>query len=139
MSPVLQSKLLRVLQEKTFERVGGNDILKADVRVIAATHRNLEKMFSDGEFRAELYYRLNGFSIHLPPLRERGTDLESLVEHFRRRTARYQRPNDAAPSKGTGTVAPYQKASSWHGCCISYDDAVRRLPKLTTQFHISFC
>lgn len=84
MSPVLQSKLLRVLQERTFERVGGNDVIKADVRVIAATHRNLEKMVADGDFRADLYYRLNGFSIHLPPLRERGTDLESLVEHFRR-------------------------------------------------------
>lgn len=84
MSPVLQSKLLRVLQDKRFERVGGNDSIKADVRVIAATHRNLEKMVADGEFRADLYYRLNGFSIHLPPLRERGADLESLVDHFRR-------------------------------------------------------
>lgn len=84
MSPVLQSKLLRVLQEKRFERVGGNESLKVDVRVIAATHCNLEAMVSDGNFRADLYYRLNGFSIHLPALRERGSDLDSLVEHFRR-------------------------------------------------------
>lgn len=84
MSPLLQSKLLRVLQEKQFERVGGNEIISADVRVIAATNRNLEKMVADGEFRPDLYYRLNGFSIHLPPLRERGDDLELLVEHFRR-------------------------------------------------------
>ena len=84
MSPVLQSKLLRVLQEKRFERVGGNESLKADVRVIAATHCNLEEMVSEGKFRADLYYRLNGFSIHLPALRERGSDLESLIEHFRR-------------------------------------------------------
>lgn len=84
MSPVLQSKLLRVLQEKQFERVGGNEALKADVRVIAATHCNLEAMVSEGRFRADLYYRLNGFSIHLPALRDRGSDLDSLVEHFRR-------------------------------------------------------
>ena len=84
MSAVLQGKLLRVLQERTFERVGGNETIYSDVRVIAATHRNLEKMVSDSEFRADLYYRLNGFSIHLPALRDRGSDLESLVEHFRR-------------------------------------------------------
>lgn len=88
MSPVLQSKLLRVLQEKQFERVGGNQTIKADVRVIAATHRNLEEMVAKGEFRADLYYRLNGFSIHLPPLRERGKDLDLLIEHFRRHACR---------------------------------------------------
>ncbi|NNE00788.1 MAG: sigma 54-interacting transcriptional regulator [Pirellulaceae bacterium] len=84
MSPVLQSKLLRVLQERKFERVGGNDAITADVRVIAATHCPLEQMVAKGQFRADLYYRLNGFSIHLPPVRDRGEDLESLVEHFRR-------------------------------------------------------
>ena len=84
MSPVLQAKLLRVLQEKQFERVGGNDVITSDVRVIAATNRNLEKMVADGEFRADLYYRLNGFTIHLPPLKERGNDLVMLVNHFRR-------------------------------------------------------
>jgi len=84
MSPVLQAKVLRVLQEKQFERVGGNEVISADVRVIAATNRNLEKMVADGEFRADLYYRLNGFTIHLPQLKERGEDLEMLVNHFRR-------------------------------------------------------
>jgi two-component system nitrogen regulation response regulator GlnG len=88
MSPVLQSKLLRVLQEKEFERVGGNETIRADVRVIAATHRNLEQMVSGGEFRADLYYRLNGFTIHLPPLRQRGDDLERLVEYFRNHACR---------------------------------------------------
>ncbi len=84
MSPVLQSKLLRVLQDKRFERVGGNATIATDVRLIAATNRNLEKMVAEEEFRADLYYRLNGFTIHLPPLRERGEDLQLLVEHFRR-------------------------------------------------------
>lgn len=84
MSPVLQSKLLRVLQEKQIERVGGNETITTDVRVIAATHQNLERMVAEGKFRADLYYRLNGFSIHLPPLREREQDFEMLVDHFRR-------------------------------------------------------
>jgi two-component system nitrogen regulation response regulator GlnG len=88
MSPVLQSKLLRVLQEKQFERVGGNDTITTDVRVIAATNRNLERMVSDEQFRSDLYYRLNGFSIHLPPLREREGDLELLVDHFRKLACR---------------------------------------------------
>lgn len=82
MSPVLQSKMLRILQEHEFERVGGNQTIQADVRVIAATHRNLEKMIDDGEFRADLYYRLTGFAIVVPPLRERGEDLDLLVQHY---------------------------------------------------------
>ncbi len=82
MSPVLQSKMLRVLQEQRFERVGGNETIRTDVRVIAATNRDLERMVADGQFRSDLYYRLNGFTIQLPPLRERGEDLLLLVDHF---------------------------------------------------------
>ncbi len=81
---VLQSKILRVLQEKSFERVGGNQTIQTDVRVLAATHRNLEEMVQRGQFREDLLYRLNGFTIRLPPLRERGDDLLLLLEHFRR-------------------------------------------------------
>ncbi len=77
-----QAKLLRVLQEKSFERIGGTQSIKVDVRIIAATHRNLEKMVEEGTFRQDLYYRLNVFSIHLPPLRERVSDIALLVEHF---------------------------------------------------------
>lgn len=78
----LQSKLLRVLQEKNFERVGGHQIITTDMRVIAATHRDLEKLIEDGLFRADLYYRLNVFSTYIPPLRERSEDIPLLVEHF---------------------------------------------------------
>jgi two-component system nitrogen regulation response regulator GlnG len=84
MSPVLQSKLLRVLQEQRFERVGGNDTIQTDVRVIAATNRNLERMVADNQFRSDLYYRLNGYTINLPPLNQRGDDLGLLIDHFRR-------------------------------------------------------
>jgi len=82
MSPPLQSKLLRILQEQRFERVGGNDTVETDVRVIAATNRNMERMVAENEFRGDLYYRLNGYTISLPPLRGRGDDLLLLVDHF---------------------------------------------------------
>lgn len=82
MSPLLQGKLLRLLQEQRFERVGGNQTIQTDVRIIAATHRDLEAMSNAGAFRADLYYRLNGFTITVPPLRERGDDIVLLLERF---------------------------------------------------------
>ena len=85
MSAVLQSKVLRIIQEQRFERVGGNETVKTNVRLIAATNRNLEEMVGDGKFRADLYYRLNVFAIQLPPLRERTEDLPLMVEYFLKR------------------------------------------------------
>jgi DNA-binding NtrC family response regulator len=84
----LQSKILRVLQEQTFERVGGHETIHADVRVIAATHRDLSARSAEEKFRSDLYYRLGVFTIHLPPLRERGEDLPMLVQHYLRRFGR---------------------------------------------------
>ncbi len=78
----LQSKLLRVLQEKELTRIGGNQIIKLDVRVIVATHRNLQEEVRAGRFREDLYYRLLGLPIHLPPLREREKDILILAKHF---------------------------------------------------------
>ena len=82
LSPTLQVKLLRVLQERAFERVGGNKTLSVDVRVLAATHRDLEQAMRDGTFREDLYYRLNVVTIQIPPLRERREDIPLLLEHF---------------------------------------------------------
>jgi formate hydrogenlyase transcriptional activator len=78
----LQPKLLRALQEREFERLGSNRTIKADIRLIAATHRNLPEMVSSREFRSDLYYRLNVFPIKLPPLRDRADDIPKLVRHF---------------------------------------------------------
>jgi sigma-54 dependent transcriptional regulator, flagellar regulatory protein len=85
MSPQMQVKLLRVLQERTFERVGGNATIRCDTRVIAATHRDLEKAIEGGQFREDLYYRLNVFPLNLPPLRDRLSDLPHLIESLARR------------------------------------------------------
>jgi DNA-binding NtrC family response regulator len=82
MSSLVQSKVLRVLQSQQFERVGGNQTITTDVRVIAATNRDLEKMVEEGTFRSDLYYRLSGFTIQLAPLRERPEDLVPLLENY---------------------------------------------------------
>jgi two-component system nitrogen regulation response regulator GlnG len=81
----LQAKMLRVLQEQAFEPVGGNETVRTDVRLIAATHRDLKAWSEEGKFRPDLHYRLEVFAIHLPPLRERGEDLPLLVRYYLRR------------------------------------------------------
>src|SRR5207253_4253908 len=80
-----QAKVLRLLQEQAFERVGGTETVRTDVRLIAATHRDLEAWSAEGKFRPDLYYRLSVFTIHLPPLRERGDDLPLLVHAYLKR------------------------------------------------------
>ena len=82
MSPSLQVKVLRVIQEKQFERIGGTKTIQADVRIITATHQNLEQAVADRRFREDLYYRINVIPVRLPPLRERGTDITILANHF---------------------------------------------------------
>nr|WP_246542832.1 sigma-54 dependent transcriptional regulator [Fusibacter paucivorans] len=87
----LQVKLLRVLQEREYCRVGGNEMLQMDTRIIAATHRNLEEMIENGQFREDLYYRLNIVEIHMLPLRERQEDIPILIDYFAKQIAeKYQ-------------------------------------------------
>src|SRR5690625_592642 len=78
----MQVKLLRVLQEREFYRVGGTSSVKVDVRIIAATNQDLERMVKKGDFRADLYFRLNIISLEIPPLRERKDDIPELIQHF---------------------------------------------------------
>jgi two-component system nitrogen regulation response regulator GlnG len=88
MPVALQAKILRLLQDQTFERVGGNETIHTNVRLIAATHRDLKAWSADGQFRPDLYYRLSVFTIQLPPLRERAGDLPLLIRHYLRRFSR---------------------------------------------------
>ncbi|MFO0906532.1 MAG: sigma-54 dependent transcriptional regulator [Pirellulales bacterium] len=82
MAASTQAKMLRLLQDGTFERIGGNEVLASDVRVISATNRHLEKLIEEGKFRLDLFYRLRGVTIHLPPLRERTEDIPELAHYF---------------------------------------------------------
>lgn len=109
MSPVLQAKLLRVLQEREFERVGGTRPIQADVRVVAATNRDLEDATQRGTFRADLYYRLNVVSLHLPPLREHLEDVKLLAVHFAQKHSRKLK-------RGITGISPQALA-----CLTSYD------------------
>ncbi len=89
----LQPKLLRILEEKCFERIGGNKTIYTDVRILAATNKNLEKEVEEGKFRKDLFYRLNVFPIHLPPLRERGADIIMLADYFTQKLSSQLRKN----------------------------------------------
>jgi Nif-specific regulatory protein len=93
MSEEIQTKLLRFLQEREFERVGGTEVIRVDVRIIAATNRDLEKAVQTGQFRADLFYRLNVVPIVLPPLRERKEDIPPLVRYFVQRFGRESKKN----------------------------------------------
>jgi transcriptional regulator with PAS, ATPase and Fis domain len=103
----LQAKILRVLQEKEFYRVGGSQTIKVDVRFLASTNKNLEKMVQEGGFREDLYYRLNVFTLHLPPLRERKEDIPVLVDHFLKKLAK--------PVETSSVALQMLMAYSWPG------------------------
>ncbi len=123
LSPGVQAKLLRVLQEREFQRVGGTTTLRADVRIIAATNRNLEQAVDAGQFRKDLFYRLNVFSVHLPPLREREDDVLLLAEHF----ARTLEPKIGQGGAGFSREArDVFRAHSWPGNIRELENAVER-------------
>jgi two-component system nitrogen regulation response regulator GlnG len=111
-SPATQAKLLRILQEQRFQRVGGEETIETDVRVLAATNKDLEKEVSLGHFRGDLFYRLHVFNIHLPPLRERRDDIPLLIEHYVRAFTRtLNRPMYSL----TPEVQDFLSAHDWPG------------------------
>ena len=126
----VQVKLLRFLEEREFERVGGNKTIKVDVRVVAATHRDLGQRVRDGLFREDLYYRLNVIELNIPTLRERGLDVTLLADHFRRRFAKENRK----PVKGISddAIALLQKYS-WPGNVRELENAIERAVVLSEE------
>ncbi|SEK30143.1 formate hydrogenlyase transcriptional activator [Kosakonia sacchari] len=124
----LQPKLLRVLQEQEFERLGSNKLIQTDVRLIAATNRDLKQMVADREFRSDLYYRLNVFPIHLPPLRERPEDIPLLVKAFTFKIARKMgRCIDSIPAETLRVLSSME----WPGNVRELENVIERAVLLT--------
>ena len=129
MSPNLQAKLLRVIQEREFERVGGARTLKADVRIIAATNKNLEEEDARGRFGEDLYYRLNVIPLNLPPLRERNGDIELLAAHF---VSAYAATHPGCPISGFNPAATAAlKRYNWPGNVRELENLVERMAVLS--------
>lgn len=123
LSPMTQVKLLRVLQEQEFERVGGQQTIKVDVRIIAATNADLEKLMEEGKFREDLYYRLNVFSIIMPPLRERKTDILLLADHF---MLKYGRLHGKAVKRISTPAIDMLTAYHWPGNVRELENCIER-------------
>jgi len=123
LSPTTQVKLLRVLQEREFERVGSSETLRADVRVIAATNRDLEELMTQGLFRQDLYYRLNVFAIHIPPLRERKSDVLLLVDSF---VERYGKLNHKPIRRVSTPAIDMLMAYHWPGNVRELENCIER-------------
>jgi Nif-specific regulatory protein len=122
-SPATQVKLLRVLQEREFERVGGSQSIKVDVRVIAATNRELEGMITEGKFRQDLYYRLNVFSIHVPALRERKADILLLSDYF---VEKYARQHHKSVKRISTPAIDMLMAYHWPGNVRELENCIER-------------
>jgi transcriptional regulator with GAF, ATPase, and Fis domain len=124
----IQPKLLRALQEREFERLGSTHTRKVNVRLVAATHRNLEKMIASREFRKDLYYRLNVFPIRIPPLRERREDIPLLVRYFAKKLSRQMRKNvEAIPAAATRALITWD----WPGNIRELENLIERAVILT--------
>lgn len=129
MTQMMQTKILRVLQGQEFERVGGNESILVDVRIIAATNRNLEAMVAEGTFRADLYYRLNVYSIRLPSLRERGEDLQLLADHF---LAQFNREFDKSVSHLSPEAMELLGEYTWPGNVRELQSVIKQALLQTT-------
>jgi two-component system, NtrC family, response regulator len=128
-SPTVQVKLLRFLEEREFERVGGNKTYKVDVRIVAATHRDLKKKLEDGTFREDLYYRLNVIEIQIPPLRSRPGDIPILAQHFLRK---YGEANGKEMEGLSDEVMALLLAHPWQGNVRELENAMERAVVLAT-------
>jgi two-component system response regulator PilR (NtrC family) len=123
MTPLMQVKLLRVLQERRFRRLGGTDEIAADIRIIAATNRDLGRLVAEGKFREDLYYRINVIPVHLPPLRERPEDIPLLAEHF---VAKFSRQMDKPITGLSRAALRLLQAYHWPGNVRELENAIER-------------
>jgi len=123
MSPPMQVKLLRVLQERRFRRVGGTDETEADIRIIAATNRDLARLVAEGQFREDLYYRINVIPVHMPSLRERQDDVPLLAEHF---AAKYSEQLGKTITGITPEAMQCLQAYAWPGNIRELENAMER-------------
>jgi Nif-specific regulatory protein len=133
LSPQIQVKLLRVIQEREIERIGGSTTIKVDVRVIAATNRNLEEEIAAGRFREDLYYRLNVFPIRVPPLRERKSDIILLADHF---AEKYSRKNDKPIKRISSPALDLFMSYHWPGNVRELENCIERAVILSTDMVI---
>jgi two-component system response regulator PilR (NtrC family) len=123
MSPMVQVKLLRVLQERKFRRLGGTEEVDADIRIIAATNRDLSKMVAEGRFREDLFYRINVIPLKLPPLRERRDDIPALAEHF---VAKFAHQMDKTITGISGDAMRMLQGHTWPGNVRELENAMER-------------
>ena len=130
LAPQTQVRLLRILQEREFERVGGQETLKVDVRVIAATNRELESMIKDNSFRQDLYYRLNVFPIHIPPLKERRTDILELANFF---VEKYSKANHKYVRRISTPAIDMLMSYHWPGNVRELENCIERAVLLTND------
>lgn len=131
----LQARLLRVLSEGVFYRVGGNELIKADVRVIAASHQDLALRVAQGQFRADLYHRLNVVGIHLPPLRERSEDIGLLMQHFLMNAAKEL--GQAQPKKLSASAVVACQSAYWPGNIRQLDNVCRWLSVMVPTHEVN--
>lgn len=123
MSPLMQVKLLRVLQERRFRRVGGTDEVTADIRVITATNQDLSRMVAEGKFREDLFYRINVIAVHLPPLRDRAEDIPLLAEHFLEKCSEQM---GKVVARISGEALAYLEAYDWPGNIRELENVIER-------------
>jgi Nif-specific regulatory protein len=128
--PQIQVKLLRVLQERELERVGGNSTIKVDVRLIAATNKNLEEEVKSSRFRDDLYYRLNVFPLHIPPLRERKSDIVLLADYF---AEKYADKNGKVIKRISTPAIELLTSYSWPGNVRELENCIERAVILSTD------
>jgi transcriptional regulator with PAS, ATPase and Fis domain len=133
MSPALQVKVLRVLQEKQFERIGGVKTLQVDVRIIAATNQDLEKAIEEKRFREDLFYRINVIPIHLPPLRERKVDIPILANHF---LSKFNKLKRKGVVRITPEVMEYMLKYAWPGNVRELENLIEMLVVLKEEGEI---